>query len=61
MTPGHPHDCTVHVCDHKLMFVVRNDGMPAMYKPDDVTDDQAAQLLEMMAERLRAGTATIGS
>jgi hypothetical protein len=36
-----------------LVFVIRRDGEPGLYLDDGVTNDQAVQLLEMMASELR--------
>ena len=42
--------------DQVLVFVVRKDGEPAIYlAPGQCTNEQAAELLEMMAKHLREG------
>ena len=46
--------------DQVLAFVVRKDGEPGIYlAPGLCTNEQAAQLLEMMATRLRQELATV--
>ncbi len=50
--PGH--NCAISVCDQLLVYVIRADGEPAIYlAPGKVSNEQAAQLLELMAKNLR--------
>jgi hypothetical protein len=44
----------IRVRDHLMVAVVREDGEPGIYlAPGRITNEQAAQLLELMAKRLR--------